>query len=101
MELKAQPSNNEILARERARHLNVGFENAMLLSAFEENLTNIMQLVKETNRGEHADHVEEAVIARYRDAKDTLKILSNRIETFQTIIEVIEYDLLESTRTSN
>jgi hypothetical protein len=98
MQIEAKATKRELELRERARELNMGFESAMLLSAFEENLTNIMQLVKEINRGEHAGHVEEAVIARYRDAKATLGLLNKRIDTFNTILEVIEYDLLESTR---
>jgi hypothetical protein len=97
-ELIATAPLNVIKKRKRATDLNVGFEVAMFMASFEENITNIMQMIKEINRGDHAEHVEEATIARYRDAKETLEHMKVRVELFETIMEVIEYDLLESTR---
>lgn len=83
---------------QEAHDINTYYESSILLMAFEENLVNIMQIVKETKRGQHADHVEEAVMRRYLDAKTLLEKVSERIEVFRTMIEIIEYDLLESTR---
>ena len=99
-ELIAKPTSVELKNRERTDNLTVGFETAMLFQAFEENLTGIMNNVKSIRDGTLSEtYVEEATYRRYVDAKKTLEQMSEHVDTFKTMIQIVEYDLLETAGT--
>jgi hypothetical protein len=100
MKLVAKESKITTKQRERSESLAVGFETAMFFQAFEENLTGILTNVKAIREGTMTEpYVEEATYRRYVEAKNTLKQMAVQIETFQTMLQIVEYDLLETTGT--
>jgi len=101
-ELVASISKVTEKKRQRTQGLAMGFETAMFFTAFEENLTSILNNVKAIRDGTLTEaYVEEATYRRYVDAKNTLKQMAEQIDTFQTIIQIVEYDLLEKSGTSS
>ena len=99
-ELVAEESKITKKRRERSQDIAIGFETAMFFQAFEENLTGILQNVKAIRAGTITEpYVEEATYRRYLDAKTTLGQMASQIETFHTMIQIVEYDLLEATGT--
>lgn len=100
MKLVAKESTVTAKKRERAETLAVGFETAMFFQAFEENLTGLLNNVKAIREGTLTEpYVEEATYRRYVEAKGTLKQMAVQIETFETMLQIVEYDLLETTGT--
>lgn len=71
-------------------------ETAMLFQAFEENLSGLMRNFRNLRNGrEMDDWAEEALTMRYLDAKEMLRMMSEKIDGFETMMMVIENDLLE------
>lgn len=100
MELVAKESDYSRKRRKRGKELEKGFETAMFFQAFEENLTGILNNVRGIRDGSiNEPYVEEATYRRYLDARQTLKLMAAQIETFQTMLKIVEYDLLETTGT--
>lgn len=71
-------------------------ETAMLFQAFEENLSGLMRNFRNLRNGRKMDDwAEEALTMRYLDAKEMLRMMSEKIDGFETMMMVIENDLLE------
>jgi len=77
-------------------------ESALLFMTFEENLAGLMKQTRAIRDGKRVGAwVEESILTRVVDARGTLKAMRNRMETFETMMMVIENDILEGPRTSN
>lgn len=100
-ELVATESKVKRKQRERTGELVIGFETGMFFQAFEENLTGILNNVRKIRDGEIDSYVEEATYKRYVEAKSTLKQMRLAVDTYETMLQIVEYDLLETTGTSN
>lgn len=74
-------------------------ETSMLFQAFEENLSGLMRNFRNLRNGrEMDDWAEEALTMRYLDAKEMLRMMSEKIDGFETMMMVIENDVLEGPR---
>lgn len=77
-------------------------ETAMLFQAFEENLFGLMRNFHNLRNGrEMDDWAVEALTMRYLEAKEMLRMMSDKIDGFETMMMVIENDLLEGPGTSS
>jgi hypothetical protein len=100
MNLVATESEARKKRRKRSEEMVKGFETAMFFQAFEENLTGILNNVRSIKEGTLTEaYVEEATYRRYLDARETLRQMATQIETFQTMLQIVEYDLLETAGT--
>ena len=77
-------------------------ESALLFMTFEENLSGLMKQSRSIRDGKEVGAwVEESILTRVVDARGTLKAMRDRLDTFDTMMMVIENDILEGPRASN
>ena len=77
-------------------------ESALLFMTYEENLSGLMKQSRSIMDGKKVNAwVEESILTRVVDARGTLKAMRDRIETFETMMMVIENDILEGPRTTD
>jgi len=96
MKLSTGESKNKNNRRAEWKEFVETTETAMLFQAFEENLSGLMRNFRNLRNGrEMDDWAEEALTMRYLDAKEMLRMMSDKIDGFETMMMVIENDLLE------
>ena len=87
--------------RAKTKHEIETAEVALIFQAYEENLSGLMRVARQLVDGELPDQAEQAIYERYLSAREMLTEIQNQAEKFQTMLMVIEHDLLERPRTTN
>lgn len=73
-------------------------EVSLIFQAYEENLAGLMRVARQLVDGEISDEAEKAIYERWRNARGMLSEMKDATEKFDTMLMVIENDLLERPR---
>lgn len=94
---ESQPKGTRLKAQREIETAEV----SLIFQAFEENLAGLMRVARQLTDGEISDEAEKAVYERWQTAREMLNEIKDASEKFETMLMVIENDLLERPRATD